>query len=96
MIYPRVEGHKVGVGYVLGRAHWGKGYMTETSKAIIDWAFQQDGIYRVYATTDVDNIGSQRVLEKSGMTREGVLRRYIMHPNVSDEPRDCYLYAIVK
>jgi hypothetical protein len=30
------------------------------------------------------------------MRREGVLRRYVMHPNVSDEPRDCYCYAIAK
>ncbi|HSG42909.1 MAG TPA: GNAT family N-acetyltransferase [Anaerolineales bacterium] len=96
MIDPRIEDHKIGVGYVLGRDHWGKGYMTEASKAVIDWAFQQEETYRVYATTDVDNIGSQRVLEKSGMVREGLLQRYMMHPNVSDEPRDCYMYAVVK
>jgi len=96
MIDPRVEGHKMGIGYGLARSHWGKGYMTEAARAIIDWALQQKKIYRVYATTDVENIGSQRVLEKAGMTREGLLRRYMMHPNVSDEPRDCYMYAIVK
>jgi len=30
------------------------------------------------------------------MQREGLLRRYMLHPNMSDEPRDCYIYAIVK
>jgi len=96
MIDPRIEGHKVGIGYVLARAQWGRGYMTECTRVIIDWAFQQKGIHRVYATTDVDNIGSQHVLEKAGMIREGLLRRYMMHPNISDEPRDCYMYAVVK
>lgn len=96
MIDPRIEGHKLGIGYGLARAHWGKGYMTEATRAIIDWALQQEEIYRVYATTDVENIGSQRVLEKAGMICEGLLKRYMMHPNVSNEPRDCYMYAIVK
>jgi hypothetical protein len=30
------------------------------------------------------------------MVREGLLRRWMMHPNVSDEPRDCFSYAIVR
>jgi RimJ/RimL family protein N-acetyltransferase len=96
MVELRVEGHKAELGYVLARKHWNKGYMTEAARALLDWAFQQPQIYRVYATTSVANIGSQRVMEKLGMTREGLLRRYIIHPNVSDEPVDSYLYAIIK
>jgi len=90
------DGFKVALGYVLAKAHWGKGYMTEASHTVIDWLFQQKKIYRIFATTDVENVGSQRVLEKAGMYREGLLRRYIMHPNVSNEPRDCYMYAVVR
>lgn len=96
MIDPRIEGPKVGLGYVAVRSHWGKGYMPEATHAVIDWAFQQPSIYRVYATTDVENVASQRVLEKVGMQCEGILRKYILHPNISDVPRDSYLYAIVK
>jgi RimJ/RimL family protein N-acetyltransferase len=96
MIDPRIEGPKVGIGYGAARAHWGKGYVTEATRAIIDWAFQQDSIYRVYATTDVENVASQRVLEKVGMQCEGILRKYILHPNISNAPRDSYMYAIVK
>jgi len=36
------------------------------------------------------------VMEKSGMTREGLMRRGVMHPNLSSEPRDCWVYAKVK
>lgn len=96
MIEMRMEGHQVELGYVLAKSFWGKGYMTEAVQALIDWAFQQATIQRVYATTSVDNIGSQRVMEKTGMQREGMLRKYIVHPNISDEPRDSYMYAIVK
>lgn len=87
---------KVEVGYALARPYWGKGYMTEALRAVIDWAFAQPDIFRVQAFCDVENIGSARVMEKSGMTREGLLRRYVLHPNISDEPRDVYMHAAVK
>lgn len=96
MIDPRIEGPKVGIGYGIARAHWGKGYIPEAARAVIDWDFQQPSIYRVYATTDVQNVASRRVLEKVGMQCEGILRKYIIHPNISDAPHDSYIYAIVK
>jgi RimJ/RimL family protein N-acetyltransferase len=96
MIDPRIEGLKVGIGYVIARAYWGKGYAPEATRAIIDWAFQQPSLFRVYATTDVENVASQHVLEKVGMQREGLLRKYIVHPNISEIPRDSYIYAIIK
>ena len=96
MIEIRMENHKAELGYVLAKEFWGKGYMTEAVRALIDWAFQQPSMYRVYATTSVENFGSQRVMEKAGMQREGLLRKYVVHPNISDEPRDSYIYAIVK
>ena len=96
VIDPRLDGWRMEIGYMLARPHWGRGYMTEAVLTIIAWAFRQPTIYRVYATTDVENLASQRVLEKSGMQREGILRKYALHPNVSEEPRDSYMYAIVK
>jgi [ribosomal protein S5]-alanine N-acetyltransferase len=96
MIDPRIEGPRMGIGYVLAHAYWGKGYMPEATRVIIDWAFQQSTIYRVYATTDLENVASKRVLEKVGMQCEGILRKYIIHPNISEIPRDSYIYAITK
>ena len=96
MIDPRIEGSRLGIGYVAARAHWGKGYVPEATRAVIDWAFRQASIYRVYATTDVENSASRRVLEKVGMQCEGILRKYILHPNLSDIPRDSFMYAITK
>lgn len=87
---------KVEVGYALARPYWGKGYMTEALCAVIDWALSQPDIFRVQAFCDVENIGSSRVMEKAGMQQEGLLRRYVLHPNISNEPRDAFLYAVVR
>ena len=96
MIGCRVREHAADIGYVLGRKYWGRGYVTEVAKAVVDWASALEHIYRVWAVCDVENKASARVLEKVGMQCEGILRRYIMHPNISPEPRDCFVYARVR
>jgi RimJ/RimL family protein N-acetyltransferase len=84
------------VGYVLAKKYWGKGYMPEALKAIINWGFAQNEIFRVWAYCDVENIASAKVMEKSGMQQEGILRRWLKISNLGDIPRDCYSYSIIK
>jgi RimJ/RimL family protein N-acetyltransferase len=96
MIESRVKGFSMDIGYVLARAYWGRGYVPEAACPVVDWGLSQDGIFRVWAVCDVDNLASGRVLEKIGMSREGTLRRWMLHPNLSDEPRDAYCYSVVK
>ena len=62
------------LGYSISRAHWGKGMMAEAATAVIDWAFSEFGLAKVGARADLENRQSWRVMEKLGMTREGVLR----------------------
>ena len=61
-----------------------------------DWALSQADIYRVSAVVDLENPASCRVLEKCGFQREGVMRRGAIQPNMSDEPRDIFVYAKVR
>lgn len=96
MIEMRIDLFRADFGYGIAKQYWGNGYMTEATQAIIQWALQQEGIYRVWAVCDVENTASARVMEKAGMQKEGILRRFILHPNLSSEPRDCYCYSIVK
>jgi RimJ/RimL family protein N-acetyltransferase len=96
MIESRIKGFGLNIGYVLARAHWGRGYMPEAARAIVDWGLSQNAIFRIWALCDVDNLASARVMEKIGMEKEGILRRCIIHPNVSDDPRDVYCYSIIK
>jgi RimJ/RimL family protein N-acetyltransferase len=95
MIELRPNGHMADVGYVLSRSEWGKGYMTEALTAVVTMALALDGCYRVWAVCDVENGASARVMEKAGMTIEGVLRRFLYDP-VADEPRDAYCYALTR
>lgn len=92
----RRDQHEITLGYVLARAHWGKGLMPEAVKAVAFRAFDDVAIHRVCARCDVDNRPSARVMEKVGMRREGLLRRSLLHPNQSAEPRDGYLYAVAR
>jgi RimJ/RimL family protein N-acetyltransferase len=92
----RPEPHRLDCGYVLARAFWGRGLMTEALAQVAQWAMRQDGIWRIGAGCDVENLASARVMERAGLAREGILRRWIIHPNISSEPRDWFSYAKVR
>lgn len=92
----RSNAHGVNVGYLLARPFWGHGYMVEALEAVVPWWLSQPGTYRVWATTDVENRASARVLEKAGFELEGTLRRWDVHPNLSSAPRDALCYSRVR
>jgi ribosomal-protein-alanine N-acetyltransferase len=91
-----VRDHGLQIGYVLAKPFWRQGYATEMARAMTDFGWSRPEIHRVWALTDVENVGSARVLEKAGMQREGVLRRFGVHPNLGSTPRDCLVYAKVR
>lgn len=64
-----------GLGWVIARQNWGKGYMPEAAKAVLDYLFEQVGFNRIYAVHDSQNPQSGRVMEKIGMTYEGTMRQ---------------------
>jgi ribosomal-protein-alanine N-acetyltransferase len=80
-------------GYVLARPHWGKGLASEALAAVVDLASRLE-VQRLYAVCHVAHPASARVLERSGFTLEGVLRRYLVFPNLEDETaQDVRCYA---
>ncbi|MCR9175834.1 MAG: GNAT family N-acetyltransferase [Alphaproteobacteria bacterium] len=83
-------------GYVLARSHWGHGHASRALSALADLVLDQPDIWRVQAHCAVENPASARVMEKAGMSREGLLRRYVINPNVALTPTDAYLYAKVR
>ena len=64
------------IGYVFHRNYWGKGFGTETVSLMNRYAFEALGQYKLHARVVDANIGSIRVLEKSGYELEGCLREY--------------------
>lgn len=78
------ENRSAEVGYSVAREQWGRGLCTEALRAIVDVTFtQHQELNRIHARTDPANVASQRVLEKSGLVREGVLRAYRVVDEVS-------------
>ena len=62
------------MGYVLGEKFWNQGYMSEALTRVINFLFETTDVNRIEAEHDVNNPSSGRVMKKSGMTFEGVLR----------------------
>ncbi|MDE2219059.1 MAG: GNAT family N-acetyltransferase [Gammaproteobacteria bacterium] len=62
------------LGYVLGRAHWGQGYMREALQALLDHAFGPLALRRIEAEVDPRNRASSALLTRLGFTHEGTLR----------------------
>ena len=83
-------------GYVLAKKFWHRGLAAEALTFLVDWSLAQPGIFRAWAFCDVENPASVRVMEKAGLVREGVLRRWHICPTLGPEPRDCVVCAKVK
>lgn len=81
-------------GYVIARDSWGRGYASECLRAMIDLSATL-GIRRLTSLVHPDHLASQRVLEKGGFEREGIVPRAIEFPNLSPGKRfAAYRYAI--
>ena len=55
------------IGFMLWPAWRGRGLATEIARAVLDYGHESLGLSRIIATTDLDNVASQRVCEKIGM-----------------------------
>ncbi len=81
------------IGYVFRKEHWGKGIATEVADVLLDFGFTDFKLHRIIAGVDTENIASQRVLEKIGMTREAHFREEVFRRGGW---RDTYIYAILE
>jgi len=89
-----LKGDAIGeIGYWIGVPYWGRGYASEAANAVVRYGFEQCGLQRVFACHFTRNVASGRVLQKSGMTYEGTLRR---HLKKWDEYVDLAFYGILR
>lgn len=80
IIYFMVQGgpyHLLEIGYYMILSERKKGYCTEAVSLFIDFLFLLQSIERIQATTDSRNTASQKVLEKAGFTKEGIIRKMV-------------------
>ena len=81
------------LGYILNKNYWTQDYITEASRRVLRFAFQDLRIHRIFATCDPENGASARVMVKIGMKYEGHLRE---HKFAKGKWRDSLLYSILE
>jgi RimJ/RimL family protein N-acetyltransferase len=81
------------IGYWLAAEARGRGLTTAALRALSRWAIEELGLGRVELVTDPDNIASQRVAEKAGFRREGVLRSILV--NRDGSRRDGVMFSLL-
>ncbi|MFG1953615.1 GNAT family N-acetyltransferase [Micromonospora sp. NPDC048830] len=81
------------IGYSMLPAARGRGLVTRAVRLVAGWAFDQTGIARIWAGTRPENVASQRVLEKAGFRREGLMRGRL--PGTGGDRVDTVLYGLL-
>jgi RimJ/RimL family protein N-acetyltransferase len=81
------------IGYWVARQARGRGVATVALRRICRFAFDELGVQRLELVTDPDNRASQRVAEKAGFQREGVLRSHLLHRD--GRRRDSVMFSLL-
>jgi len=79
------ETGEVEVGYLLGQPFWGQGLATEAAQACVQYGFEQLGLQTIVGIVHPENVASQRVIEKLGLSLVDRTRYFGM---------DCYHYML--
>lgn len=81
------------IGYWLGEPFWGKGIMSAAVAQMCEIGFSRYDIVRIYAEPYAYNAASRRVLEKSGFTLEGTMKKSVYKDG---KMLDSCIYALVR
>ena len=88
-----LTGKSTHMGYWLAKTAQGKGLMTKTCRALVDYAFNELELNRVQINCNVENIKSRAIPERLGFQMEGVHRQVEW---LNEEFRDRAVYAMLK
>lgn len=81
------------IGYCFRPSSWGRGFASETVRALLDLGFRTVGAHRIYILVDRENGASQRLLGRIGFRLEGHLRSDAF---IRGEWRDSLVYALLE
>ncbi len=84
------QSHRSEFGYWVASAYRNKGIITGAIKTFVQFVFDKLHFVRLEAHTFCDNVASQKVLEKNGFLREGMLRKYVQKENAL---KDVYYFS---
>ncbi|KOP69694.1 acetyltransferase [Lysinibacillus sp. FJAT-14745] len=80
------------IAYWIGEEYWGKGYATEAAQSIVQFAFEEKKLHKVFARYFSTNPASGKVMEKIGMKQEGILKDHIIKDGKHE---DLVYYGII-
>ncbi|TFB22165.1 N-acetyltransferase [Filobacillus milosensis] len=84
------DAHRRGeLAYWLGVPYWGRGYVSESIKVVIEFGFNELELNRIYATVMKKNLGSIKVLRKNGFRYEGTFPQHDYKWGTYEDV-DCY------
>jgi ribosomal-protein-alanine N-acetyltransferase len=75
-LQPLEQTGEIEVGYAFGKPAWGRGLATEAARAALEWGFGKRALQRIVAVASPENTASTHVMQKLGMTYEGLRFRY--------------------
>jgi RimJ/RimL family protein N-acetyltransferase len=81
------------LGYWLGVDYWNQGYATEAATALLGYGFTVLQLHRIYARHFTRNPASGRVMQKLGMTFEGIQREHVLN---GSQFEDLACYGILR
>lgn len=88
-----IKGHRSNIGYDLHYSKWNKGYLTEALVEIVKFGFSTLDVNRIEAEVMQGNAASERVLEKAGFKKEGILRQWMLW---NGKHYDMTMYSLLK
>jgi RimJ/RimL family protein N-acetyltransferase len=92
-VHVNSHGYRGTAGYWVAAWARGRGVCTRALRLLSRWALEELGLQRLDLITDPDNVASQRVAEKVGFRREGILRAHLRHPD--GRIRDSVLFSLL-
>ena len=84
------------LGYSIARERWGNGFATEAARAVVAWGFEACDLEKISSQANIDNERSWRVMERLGMTREGVLRGELPDGQDRGQRQDMACYGVLR
>lgn len=85
--------YRAEIGFILSNEHWGRGLIPEAANEVIKFGFNKMELNKIKAPCMVENVQSQRVLQKLGMTLEGILKDEYF---IKGKFRDMAVYSLLK
>ncbi|WP_306210802.1 GNAT family N-acetyltransferase [Actinoplanes sp. RD1] len=93
LVWRSAEYRTAELGYVFHPEHGGRGLATEAAAAMLDWAFGEWGLHRVYARCHAENTASARLMARLGMRQEA---RHIASYQLRGAWADQLVYAVLR